>query len=79
MTIPVWCDPIEIHVGMGTRSVRGPFDALIHLAEHWPRRTGSRFIRAGIACKAALAGRLDVEEARRDFLEAAKEADVYLH
>ncbi|MDP9588030.1 DUF982 domain-containing protein [Shinella oryzae] len=79
MPIKAWSQPIKIQIGFGSRRVEGPFQALIHLAEHWPRRTGPRFVRAGIACKAAVEGRIDAEDARHEFLEAAKEVGLYLH
>lgn len=79
MSVKSWSHPIEIQVGFGSRRVEGPLEALIHLSEYWPRRNGPRSVRAGIVCKAALEGRVDAEEARRDFLAAAKETDLYLH
>lgn len=49
------------------------------VAANWPNRSGPHFIRAHLACKAAIEGRLELEAARQDFIEAAKEAHVYLN
>lgn len=78
MTRKEWKEPIEIQLG-GTRVVAGPFDALIYLTENWPNRSGRHFIRAQIACKAAVEGRLESETARREFVAAAEEARLYRH
>lgn len=74
-----WNNPVKIQLGpQGTRTVAGPFDALIYLTDSWPDRTGPRFVRARIACKAAHEGRLELQTAREDFLAAAKEAHLFL-
>lgn len=75
-----WKTPVEIDLGMiGTRTVSGPFDALIYLTDRWPNRSGARFLKASIACKAAVEGRIEAEEARKEFLAAAKEVRVLRH
>jgi hypothetical protein len=74
-----WKSPIEIQLGVGTRKVSGPFDAFIYLTDNWPNRSGPHFIRAQLACRAAMEGRLEMEAARQDFIEAAKEAHLYLN
>jgi hypothetical protein len=73
-----WTTPVEINLGVtGTRSVAGPFDALIYLTDQWPNRSGPRFLKARVACKAAMEGRLEAEAAREEFVAAANE--VRLH
>lgn len=80
MSSSSWEKPVEIDLGLiGTRKVSGPFDALIYLTDQWPNRSGARFVRARIACEAALEGRTESEKARRDFVAAAKEAHLLLH
>ncbi|WLR94847.1 DUF982 domain-containing protein [Shinella zoogloeoides] len=64
---------------VGTREVSGPFDALIYLTDQWPNRSGPRFVKARIACKAAVEGRLTAEAARQEFIAAADEVRVLLH
>ncbi|TCR67859.1 DUF982 domain-containing protein [Rhizobium sp. BK376] len=75
-----WDKPIEVGFGVsGYRTVTGPFDAMIVLTDLWPKRSGQRFIKARNACRAAIAGRIDVEDARREFLAAAEEAELSTH
>lgn len=72
-----WSEPIEIEFGhAGSRTVRGPFDALIYLHDMWPQRTGAKFVKASNACKGAVEGRVSMETARADFLAAAEEAKL---
>lgn len=74
-----WSEPVQIGSGIiGTRTVCSPFEALIYLEDLWPNRTGARFVHAKIACRAALEGRGEVEDARTEFLAAAKEARLAL-
>ncbi|MCQ4635008.1 DUF982 domain-containing protein [Shinella sp. CPCC 100929] len=73
-----WKAPVEIHFGMiGTRTVSGPFDALIYLTDQWPNRSGPRFAKARVACKAAVEGRLEAEAAREEFIAAAREVRMH--
>jgi hypothetical protein len=75
-----WSEPVEIEFdNAGSRTVRGPFDALIYLHDMWPRRTGAKFVRASNACKGAVEGRVSLETAREDFLAAAAEARLTTH
>ena len=42
-----WSEPVEIEFdNAGSRTVKGPFDALIYLHDMWPRRTGAKGGRA---------------------------------
>lgn len=75
-----WSEPVEIKFGhAGSRTVKGPFDALIYLHDMWPKRTGAKFVRASNACKGAVEGRISLETAREDFLAAAEEARLNTH
>ncbi len=75
-----WKTPVEIDLGMvGTRIVSGPFDALIYLTDRWPNRTGPRFVKARVACKAAVEGRVEADAAQDEFIAAAREARILLH
>ena len=60
----------------GHQTVHGPFAALILLMDDWPDMRGSAYLEARSACRAALEGRRDVEEARARFMLAAREADM---
>lgn len=71
-----WDSPVKVALpGIGQRDVTGPFEALALLTEGWPAMTGPHFVRARIACKAALDERLPAEQARRAFEKAAAEAN----
>ncbi|KPH04814.1 DUF982 domain-containing protein (plasmid) [Rhizobium acidisoli] len=75
-----WSKPVEVAFGVsGYRTVTGPFDAMIVLTDLWPKRSGLRFIKARNACSAAIAGRIGAEDARREFLAAAEEAELSTH
>lgn len=75
-----WSEPVEITFGhAGSRTVKGPFEALIYLHDMWPQRTGAKFVKASNACKGAVAGRVSLEAAREDFLAAAEEARLTTH
>jgi hypothetical protein len=75
-----WSEPVEIEFdNAGSRTVKGPFDALIYLHDMWPLRTGAKFVKASNACKGAIEGRVSLEAAREDFLAAAAEVNVSRH
>jgi hypothetical protein len=44
------------------------------LIDRWPKMSGRKFVRARLACKAALDGRLASDDARTIFIEAVNEA-----
>lgn len=54
--------------------VTGPFEAMTCLIDRWPKMSGSKFLRARVACKAALDGRISADAARVIFVEAVGEA-----
>jgi hypothetical protein len=60
----------------GAQLVSGPFEALVHMTDHWPDRGGLQFVRARSACRAAIDGRKSLEHARLEFEQAAKEAQA---
>lgn len=51
--------------------------AYIYLTDHWPDRSGSSFIKARVACEAAVEGRLEAEAARQEFVQAAQEVKLF--
>ena len=48
------------------------------LLDEWPTDEGKAYTQAKAACLAALAGDGDAETARKAFLQAADEADVFI-
>lgn len=70
-----WDRPVDISIPTtGSHKVGGPFEALVHLTEHWPTTQGLCFVKARSACRGALAGHPTLEEARLAFEAAALEA-----
>ncbi|MCA1405254.1 DUF982 domain-containing protein [Ensifer sp. IC3342] len=75
----LWSHPIELGLTRNdVRMVKGPSDALRCLADQWPHR-GPYYVAARSACRAAIEGRRTVEEARKLFISAAKEAHLETH
>ncbi|SFB60821.1 Protein of unknown function [Rhizobium sp. NFR07] len=73
-----WEKPVIIALpGFAHREVAGPFEALALLNEGWPTMAGAPFIKAKVACRAALEDRITPEQARRDFERAAREASRF--
>ncbi|TWF47647.1 DUF982 domain-containing protein [Neorhizobium alkalisoli] len=71
-----WMQPVAIKSPfLGEVAVTGPFHALTILMDYWPAMAGAHYMKARIACSAALQGRVDPEHARIAFQLAAKEAD----
>lgn len=82
MTSPkaYWSASVDIDfVSTGRQEVRGPFEALVWLTDHWPYRQGIRFVRARSACRGALAGHTSLEEARAAFAVAVEEAQDHMN
>lgn len=74
-----WSSPIEVgFVPGGAQTVNGPTEALHCLANMWPDRRGPQYVAARSGCRAAVAGRKTVEEARALFISAAQEAHLKL-
>lgn len=73
-----WEKPVAVAIpGVGLQNVESPFEALALLTEGWPTMAGRHFIRARLTCKAALANRATLEQARREFENAAQEETVF--
>lgn len=49
------------------------------LAKYWPKNCGEKYAAAQQACLEAGAGQLDPDEVRRAFIDAAKEASIYVN
>jgi hypothetical protein len=79
MTDVKWSKPVVVNSPwFGKVSVMGPFHAVTLLMDAWPAMSGPHFLKARIACSAALQGRTNVEEARRFFDLATREAEEHL-
>ncbi|MDL2408627.1 DUF982 domain-containing protein [Rhizobium calliandrae] len=72
----LWKQPVAISFqNVGSKSINGPDDAVTCLIDSWPNRRGACFIRALTACRGALAGRIDGEIARTEFVAAVHEIE----
>ncbi|MBB3237372.1 DUF982 domain-containing protein [Phyllobacterium endophyticum] len=60
-----------------TKSVASVGEAALWLVEHWPVQ-GEKFKLARQACLDALDGEITCTECRDAFIEAAREADIYV-
>ncbi len=70
-----WNAPVDVNFPHQDRQVvTGPFEAMTCLTTKWPNMSGLKFLRARMACKAALDGRMSADEARVVFVEAVSEA-----
>ncbi|TXR51183.1 DUF982 domain-containing protein [Phyllobacterium endophyticum] len=49
------------------------------LAKYWPRNCGEKYLTARQACVDARAGRLNADAVRDAFVEAAKEASIFVN
>ena len=75
-----WDKPVKLALpGGGNLQIRGPFEALAILTEGWPSMAGRHFIHARTSCRAALDDRIAPEQARREFVQAVKEANRFLN
>lgn len=74
-----WNAPIEVGFKGDARTVTGPSEALNCMADLWPDRRGPQYVAARSVCRAAVAGRRSVEEAREMFISAAQEAQLSMH
>ncbi|UXN67473.1 DUF982 domain-containing protein (plasmid) [Phyllobacterium sp. A18/5-2] len=72
------CVTIETESLGGTRNISSVEEAADFLAMYWPIKTGEKFVEAKRACIDALNGRIMCTAARSAFIEAAKEADIYV-
>lgn len=60
------------------RNICSVAEAAEWLVMYWPIKEGKKLIEARQACRDALAGRITCTKARSAFIEAAREADIYI-
>lgn len=75
-----WNPPVTIETSKLGRyqSVSSAAEAARILLEEWPVDEGEAFVAAKTLCLAVMEGAADPEEARKAFLIAAGEADVFV-
>ncbi|WP_439618291.1 DUF982 domain-containing protein [Shinella sp.] len=75
-----WNDPItfETHKLGAYLTISSTAEAARVLLDHWPLKHGKALKRAKAACLAVLQGSENPETARKAFLRAAAEADVFV-
>ena len=61
-----------------TKNIRSVIEAEIWLVAHWPMGNSDKFMAAKRACLDALAGTTTCTSCRDAFIEAAKEAGIYV-
>lgn len=61
-----------------TKNIRSVIEAEIWLVAHWPMGNSDKFKAAKRACLEALAGTATCTSCRDAFIEAAKEAGIYV-
>ena len=75
-----WNTPVAVNFPhQDIQVVSGPFEAMTCLTNRWPNMRGLKFLRARMACKAALDGRINADDARAVFIEAVGEAGGKTH
>ncbi|MGO4440961.1 DUF982 domain-containing protein [Rhizobium sp. RAF56] len=71
-----WQEPVRLTFGqLEFRLVNSPDEAVSCLITQWPNRRGPCFVKALTACRAAIAGRMDAEQARGEFVAAVREIE----
>ncbi|GAA4180207.1 DUF982 domain-containing protein [Shinella granuli] len=75
-----WDNPVTIEtLTLGRyRTVSSTAEAARVLLEEWPVDEGEAFVAAKTLCLAVMEGNADPEEARKAFLIAADETDVFV-
>jgi hypothetical protein len=61
-----------------TRNISSVEEAAEWLFMYWPIKKGEKLMEARQACRDALAGRITCTEVRNAFIEAAREANIYI-
>jgi len=61
-----------------TRCICSVEEAAEWLVMYWPIEKGEKLMEARQACRDALEGRITCTKAREAFIEAAREADIYI-
>jgi hypothetical protein len=75
-----WSSPIQVGFSQGdAKTVTGPSEALLCMADFWPDQRGPLYVAARSICRAAIDGRKSAEEARALFISAAQEAHLQMH
>ena len=71
-----WHQPVSVPFGqIEFRQINSPDDAVTCLITQWPNRRGPRYVKALTACRAAIAGRMEAERARSEFVAAVNEIE----
>lgn len=75
-----WSKPVMVETGVigKFKTITNTGEAARLLLSHWPIEKGRRYARARKTCIAVLEGVKPPSEARRAFIEAADEADLYI-
>jgi Protein of unknown function (DUF982) len=68
---------MTVHVGK-MRNISSVEDAADFLLEDWPVKSSRKLTAARQACLGALQGKITCTAARDAFIEATKEADIYI-
>lgn len=72
-----WVTPVYVRIGYGASEVVAScVVAMDYLKHRWPPERGEAYRRALQSCELAEMGLIDIETARLDFVEAAREAFV---
>ncbi|WP_271899410.1 DUF982 domain-containing protein [Candidatus Phyllobacterium onerii] len=61
-----------------TKNIASVGEAALWLIEHWSQRGSDKFEAAKRACLDALDGKMTCTDCREAFIEAAKEAGIYI-
>ena len=80
MNVGAWKEPVtfETDVLGQYRTITSATEAAHALANHWPVEEGKALQKAKEVCVAVLEGKKKPEVARKAFLKAAEEADVFI-
>ena len=60
------------------KNITSVAEASVWLVAHWPIRNSEKLQAAKLACLDALAGKATCTDCRKAFMEAAKEAGIYV-
>ncbi|WP_288192247.1 DUF982 domain-containing protein [uncultured Phyllobacterium sp.] len=71
--------PVAVRLGIaGQRMIYSTWEAVECLKIHWPRNHGPKYRKALQSCMDALDGWKPAHKARRAFVDAAREAGIFL-
>lgn len=78
MHVHSWKPAVEIEIGLGKyRHIATVEDAARQLLGDWPG-SGKAFVRAQQACLDAIEEKASTDRARKAFIEACREADIFV-